>query len=80
MIKWLAGLSWRTGVIVACVCVVCYIISFAQFALPLSLETKGILWFIFFGLAKTCQYTAIAILGKEGWRRFKKIILRRRAE
>lgn len=78
MIKWLSSLSWRTGVTVACICVLCYIISFAQFALPLSVETKGILWFIFFGLAKTCQYTAIAILGKEGWKTLKRRFLRRK--
>lgn len=27
---WLAGLTFRTGVIVACVCVVCYAMSFLQ--------------------------------------------------
>lgn len=25
-------------------------------ALPISVEAKGVLWFILFGLAKTCQY------------------------
>lgn len=41
--------------------------------LPISTATKGVLWFIFFGLAKTAQYTAIAIIGKAGIQKlFKK--------
>lgn len=36
--------------------------------LPISAAAKGVLWFIFFGLAKTTQYTALAILGVKGWR------------
>lgn len=34
---------------------------------------KGVLWFVFFGLAKTCQYTAVLILGKAGIERLRKI-------
>ncbi|MDE6073266.1 MAG: hypothetical protein K2F80_01540 [Muribaculaceae bacterium] len=68
---WLSGLSFRTGVIVLVMCVPCYIISFAQMALPLSPSVKGILWVIFFGLAKTFQYGGLTILGAEGIRRLK---------
>ncbi len=78
LLKWLSGLSMRTGMMVALCCALCYAISFLQFMLPISIETKGVLWIIFFGLAKTCQYSAIAILGKEGWRQLKRSLLRRR--
>ena len=43
---WLAGLSFRTGVIVLLSCIPFYILSFAQMALPISVEAKGVLWFI----------------------------------
>lgn len=69
--QWLSGLSFRTGVIVLLLCVPCYIISFAQAALDTSVEVKGVLWFVFFGLAKTFQYGGITILGVEGMRRIK---------
>ena len=69
--RWLSGLSFRTGVIVLALCVPCYIFSFAQMALPISVKAKGVLWFIFFGLAKTFQYGGLTILGVEGWRRLK---------
>lgn len=69
--RWLAGLSFRTGVIVLTLCVPCYIFSFAQMALPISAKAKGVLWFIFFGLAKTFQYGGLTILGVEGWKRLK---------
>ena len=52
---WLARLSFRTGVIVLVMCVPFYIISFAQMALPISASAKGVLCFVFFGLAKTAQ-------------------------
>ena len=71
---WLQGLSFRTGVIVLALCIPFYILSFAQMALPakyLSVETKGILWVILFGMAKTCQYGGLTILGVEGYRRVK---------
>ena len=69
--RWLVGLSFRTGVIVLALCVPCYIFSFAQMALPISTEAKGVLWVIFFGLAKTFQYGGLTILGVEGWKRLK---------
>ena len=71
---WLQGLSFRTGVIVLALCIPFYILSFAQMALPtkyLSVETKGILWVVLFGMAKTCQYGGLTILGVEGYRRVK---------
>ncbi len=68
---WLAGLSFRTGVIVLLCCIPFYILSFAQMALPISVEAKGVLWFVLFGMAKTCQYGGLTILGVEGLKRFK---------
>lgn len=76
--NWLRGLSFRTGLFVLAACVVCYIVSFAQMLLPISIAAKGILWTIFFGLAKACQYSALLILGKEGVRRIKARIARGR--
>lgn len=72
--SWLQCLSFRTGVIVLALCIPFYILSFAQMALPakyLSVETKGILWVVLFGMAKTCQYGGLTILGVEGYRRVK---------
>lgn len=68
---WLSGLSFRTGVLVLVMCVPFYVLSFAQMALPISVEAKGVLWFILFGLAKTCQYGGLSILGVEGVKRLK---------
>lgn len=68
---WLSGLSFCTGVIVLLMCIPFYILSFAQMALPISVEAKGVLWFVLFGLAKTCQYGGLTILGVEGLRRLK---------
>ena len=39
--------------------------------LPISAAMKGILWTILFGLAKTCQYGGLTILGVEGYKRLK---------
>jgi hypothetical protein len=39
--------------------------------LPISNTAKSILWFVLFGLAKLTQYTALAIIGVKGWKRFK---------
>lgn len=71
-IKSLLGrLSFRTGVVVLALCIPCYILSFAQMALPISATAKGILWFVLFGLAKTTQYAGLTIIGVEGWRKIK---------
>ena len=39
--------------------------------LPISVAAKGILWTVLFGLAKTCQYGGLTILGVEGYKRLK---------
>ena len=67
----LQGLSFKTGVIILALCIPFYIISFAQMALPISTEKKGVLWVVFFGLAKTFQYGGLTILGVDGWKRLK---------
>lgn len=69
----LSSLSFRTGLIVAALCAVFYILSFAQMLLPLTAAAKGVLWAIFFGLAKVAQYTALLILGQAGIKRLKAI-------
>lgn len=74
----LSRFSFRTGIIITCACALCYAISFLQMLLPISVTAKGIIWFIFFGLAKTLQYTAILILGAAGVARLKAIIQRRK--
>lgn len=68
---WLQSLSFRTGVIVLLCCIPFYILSFAQMLLPISAAAKGILWTVLFGMAKTCQYGGLTILGVEGYRRLK---------
>ena len=72
--RWLQSFSFRTGLVVLCCCLLFYVISFAQMLLPISVGTKGILWTIFFGLAKTFQYGGLTILGAEGIKRFKNYI------
>lgn len=69
--RWLQSLSFKTGVIVLLCCIPFYILSFAQMLLPISVTAKGILWTILFGLAKTCQYGGLTILGVEGYKRLK---------
>ena len=69
--KYLSRFSFRTGMIVLILCIPCYIISFAQMVLPISNAMKGVLWFIFFGLAKTFQYGGLSIIGVEGVKRIK---------
>ncbi len=71
---WLSKLSFRTGVIVLVMCIPFYILSFAQMALSISTTAKSVLWFILFGMAKTCQYGGLTILGVEGVKRLKRIL------
>jgi phosphoglycolate phosphatase len=78
--NWLSLLSFKTGVIVLSFCIPCYIISFAQMALPISAATKSILWVVFFGLAKTFQYGGLTILGTEGVKRVKSYFKRKKKE
>lgn len=70
--QWLSQLSFRTGIFLIIACVVSYIVSFAQILLPISVTAKGVLWVVFFGLAKTFQYSALVVLGAEGVMRVKK--------
>ena len=72
--QWLGRLSFRTGIAVAALCAICYIVSFAQILLPISATMKGVLWTVFFGLAKTFQYTALIILGTAGLAHAKAMI------
>lgn len=72
----LSSLSFRTGIIVLLCCIPCYILSFAQMALPISTTAKGVLWFVLFGAAKTTQYAGLTILGVEGVKRLKKALKR----
>ena len=67
----LQKLSFCTGVIVLLMCIPFYILSFVQVFFPVSTTTKGVLFTVFFGLAKSFQYGGIAILGKEGYKRVK---------
>lgn len=76
----LSKLSFRTGVIVLLCCIPCYILSFAQMALPISAAAKGVLWFILFGAAKTTQYAGLTILGVEGVKRLKKVLKKERGK
>ena len=69
--NFLSQLSFRTGIVLIIACVICYIVSFAQMLLPISVTAKGVLWVVFFGLAKTFQYSALAVLGVEGVKRVK---------
>lgn len=75
---WLQSLSFRTGVIVLLCCIPFYILSFAQMLLPISAVAKGVLWTVLFGLAKTCQYGGITILGVDGYNRVKDYLRRRK--
>ena len=75
---WLQSLSFRTGVIVLLCCIPFYILSFAQMLLPISAAAKGVLWTVLFGLAKTCQYGGITILGVDGYNRVKDYLRRRK--
>ena len=67
----LSRLSFRTGMWLLAACAVSYLLAFAPILFPLSLTTKGVLWFIFFGLAKTLQYSAVLVLGKAGGHRLR---------
>ena len=75
---WLQSLSFRTGVIVLLCCIPFYILSFAQMLLPISAAAKGILWPVLFGMAKTCQYGGLTILGVEGYKRLKDMFRRKK--
>lgn len=75
---WLQSLSFKTGLVVLSLCIPFYLLSFAQMTLDISYTMKSVLWVIFFGLAKTFQYTGILILGVEGWKKVKSWFRRER--
>ncbi len=77
---WLQSLSFRTGVIVLLCCIPFYILSFAQLLQPISAAAKGVLWTVLFGLAKTCQYGGLTILGVEGYKRLKSAFKREKGD
>ncbi len=68
---WLSKLSFRTGIILIVMSVICYVISFAQILLSISITAKSVLWVVFFGLAKTFQYSGLFVLGAEGIKKVK---------
>ena len=68
--------NFRTGVIILALCVPFYILSFAQMSFAIGTALKGVLWVIFFGLAKTFQYAGLVIIGAEGVKRLKGIFKR----
>lgn len=70
--RYLSHLSFRTGAVVLLCCVPCYLFSFGQMLLPISVSAKGVLWVVFFGLAKAFQYAGLAILGTEGVKRLRR--------
>lgn len=73
--SFLKRFSFRTGVMVLLMCVPCYIFSFLQMALPMDIKVKGILWVVFFGMAKTLQYTGITIIGANGVKKLKALFI-----
>ena len=48
--------------------------------LPISAAAKGVLWTVLFGMAKTCQYGGLTILGVEGYQRLKDWLKRRKRQ
>ncbi len=48
--------------------------------LPISAAAKGVLWTVLFGMAKTCQYGGMTILGVEGYQRLKDWLKRKKRQ
>lgn len=78
IVAYLKRLSSKTGIIILALCIPFYIISFAQMTLPISATLKGVLWVIFFGLAKTSQYAGLTILGVSGIKNLRKYFKERK--
>lgn len=76
--SYLTQFTFRQGVVVLVICVLCYIASAVQALLPFSAATKSVLFIIFFGMAKLTQYVGLAIVGVDGWRRIKLYFKRRK--
>lgn len=77
---WIKGLTFRTGIVLLAFAVLFYLLSFAQFFLPVGVAVKGVLWVVFFGLAKTAQYAGLLVVGKEGLRRIKEYFRRKKGD
>ena len=75
---WLQGFSPQTGIYLLIICLVLHVLAFAQIALPFfSPGTKKTLGLVIFSLAKAFQYSGLAILGVEGYKKLKDRILKR---
>lgn len=75
---WFQGFSPQTGINLLIICVVLHILAFGQIALPFfSPATKKTLGLVIFSLAKAFQYSGLAILGVEGYKKIKDRILNR---
>lgn len=74
-----AKLSFRTGVVILVLCLIFYLLSFAQMLLPISATAKTTLWIVLFGMAKATQYFGLAIVGIEGWQRIKSYFRRKKS-
>ena len=48
--------------------------------LTISAAAKGVLWTVLFGMAKTCQYGELTILGVEGYQRLKDWLKRKKRQ
>lgn len=74
----LNGLSFKTGIIVLCLCIPFYILSFVQMSMDFSIGMKGVLFVVFFGLAKTFQYAGLAIIGADGIKALRNYLKRKK--
>jgi len=75
---WFQGFSPQTGINLLIICVVLHVLAFGQIALPFfSPATKKTLGVILFSLAKAFQYSGLAIVGVEGYKKLKARILKR---
>ncbi len=72
MKKFLRSLSPRVGIALLLLCVVCYVVSLWGFwRSDVPLTDRGLRFVIFFGLAKTFQYSGLTILGVDGLKRIR---------
>lgn len=69
--RWLQSLSFKTGVAVLAMCIPFYLASGVAVAVAGDWRRAGLWFVVLFGLAKTCQYGGLTILGVEGFKRLK---------
>lgn len=67
----LSKLSYKTGVAVLASCLIFYAASGVAVLVAGDWKKAGLWFVIFFGLAKTCQYGGLTILGVDGYKRLK---------